>query len=173
MILLKKYGDAPIRVVRKAQPDEYGHQKFYDRLGYIYTYAGYVDPDPADPAATPEVRRRFFFDAAAGYLRRGQNILICPEGTSTSTEESPVRFRPGAFELTSHVSPEPLIVPIAVANFDKKITRTITAAVLNPPFLLSSYVDPADHQALLKFINHEFMPRFRTWVREAVHVAAG
>ena len=46
MILLKKYGDAPIRVVRKAQPDEYGHQKFYDRLGYIYTYAGYVDPDP-------------------------------------------------------------------------------------------------------------------------------
>lgn len=173
MILLKKYGDAPIRVVRKAQPDEYGHQKFYDRLGYIYTYTGYVDPDPADPAATPEVRRRFFFDAAAGYLRRGQNILICPEGTSTSTEESPVRFRPGAFELTSHVSPEPLIVPIAVANFDKKITRTITAAVLNPPFLLSSYVDPADHQALLKFINHEFTPRFRTWVREAVHVAAG
>jgi len=43
MILLKKYGDAPIRVVRKAQPDEYGHQKFYDRLGYIYTYTGYVD----------------------------------------------------------------------------------------------------------------------------------
>ena len=84
-----------------------------------------------------------------------------------------MRFRPGAFELTSHVSPEPLIVPIAVANFDKKITRTITAAVLNPPFLLSSYVDPAEHQALLEFINHEFTPRFRTWVREAVHVAAG
>ena len=83
-----------------------------------------------------------------------------------------MRFRPGAFELTSHVSPEPLIVPIAVANFDKRITRTVAAAVLVPPFLLSSYVDPADHKRC-QFMNHEFTPRFRTWVREAVHAAAG
>jgi hypothetical protein len=172
MFLLERYGEAPIRVVRKSQPDEYGHQKFYDRLGYIYTYSGYVDADPADIVTTSEDRRRYFFEAAAAYLRQGRNILICPEGTSTSTEESPRLFRPGAFELATYVRPEPLIVPIAVANFDKKLTRTTTAAVVHSPFLLSAHVaDPTDHQALLKFINDELTPRFRVWVREAVRVA--
>jgi CRP-like cAMP-binding protein len=74
MILLERYGEAPIRVVRKSRPDEYGHQRFYDRLGYGYTYSGYVDPDPADPANTLENRRRFFFESAAGDLGRGRNI---------------------------------------------------------------------------------------------------
>jgi CRP-like cAMP-binding protein/1-acyl-sn-glycerol-3-phosphate acyltransferase len=172
MILLERYGEAPIRVVRKSRPDEYGHQRFYDRLGYIYTYSGYVDPDPADPAIALEHRRRFFFESAAGHLGRGRNILICPEGTSGPTEESPLRFRPGAFELATHVTPEPLIVPIAVANFDRKLTRTTTAAVVHPPFRLSACVaDPTDHQALLKFLNDEMTPQFRAWVQEAVQLA--
>jgi hypothetical protein len=81
MILLDKYGEAPIRVIRKSQPDEYGHQKYYDRLGYIYTYSGYVDLDPTDVTTTPADRQRFFFEAAARHLRQGRNILICPEGT--------------------------------------------------------------------------------------------
>jgi CRP-like cAMP-binding protein len=173
MILLGAYGEAPIRVVRKCRPDEYGHQKFYDRLGYIYTYSGYVDADAADPATASEDRRRFFFDAAIGHLARGRNILICPEGTSAPTEQSPVRFRPGAFELAMQLSPEPLIVPIAVANFDRQLTRTTTAAVVHPPFRLSACVaDPTDHQALLKFLNDELTPQFRTWVQEAVRLAA-
>ena len=172
MILLEKYGEAPIRVVRKCRPDEYGHQRFYDRLGYIYTYAGYVDVDATDPA-TSEDRRRFFFDTAAGHLGRGHNILICPEGTSALTEQSPLRFRPGAFELATRVSPEPLIVPIAVANFDRRLTRTTTAAVVHPPFRLSDRVaDPIDHRALLEFVNGELVPRFRSWVQEAVRLAA-
>ena len=173
MLLLEKYGEPPIRVVRKCRPDEYGHQRFYDRLGYVYTYSGYVDPDPTDPASGPENRHRFFFETAAGHLIEGRNILICPEGTSTPTEQSPVRFRPGAFELATHVEPEPLIVPIAVANFDRKLTRTTTAAVVHPPFRLSACVsDPADHQALLKFLNDEMTPQFRKWVHEAIQLAA-
>jgi CRP-like cAMP-binding protein len=32
MVLFERYGGAPIRVVRKSRPDEYGHQLFYDRL---------------------------------------------------------------------------------------------------------------------------------------------
>jgi hypothetical protein len=70
------------------------------------------------------------------------------------------------------VTPEPLIVPIAVANFDRKLTRTTTAAVVHPPFRLSSSVpDTTDHQALLKFLNDEMTPQFRTWVQEAVQLA--
>jgi 1-acyl-sn-glycerol-3-phosphate acyltransferase/CRP-like cAMP-binding protein len=173
MILLGKYGEAPIRVIRKARPDEYGHQKFYDRLGYIYTYSGYVDADAELAGASREARRRFFLDAAARWLCAGRNVLICPEGCSTSTEESPLRFRPGAFELAAHVTPEPLIVPIAVANFDKKITRTTTVAVVHEPFRLSEFVpDPTATAALRDFLNSEITVRFRQWVREAASRAA-
>jgi transposase-like protein len=79
-------------------------------------------------------------------LRR---LRLCPEGTSASTEESPARFRRGAFQLAAEVEPEPLIVPIAVANFDKKLMRTTTCAVVHEPFRLSESVsDPADDAAL-------------------------
>jgi CRP-like cAMP-binding protein/1-acyl-sn-glycerol-3-phosphate acyltransferase len=171
LILFERYGEAPIRVIRKERPDEYGHQLFYDRLGYVYVYSGHVDPKAAEPAVAAEARRRVFLDAAAAHLRRGTNIVICPEGTSTSTEEWPVRFRRGAFQLAAEVDPEPLIVPIAVANFDKKLTRTPTRAVVHEPFRLSEHVaDPADDAALTAFVNHEQHPRFRRWVREAAEI---
>jgi hypothetical protein len=35
MVVFERYGEAPVRVVRTSRPDEYGHQQFYDRLGYI------------------------------------------------------------------------------------------------------------------------------------------
>jgi CRP-like cAMP-binding protein/1-acyl-sn-glycerol-3-phosphate acyltransferase len=172
MILFQRYGQAPIRVIRKSRPDEYGHQRFYDRLGYVYAYAGHVDAADEDPASSPEARRRFFLDAAGSCLRMGNNVVICPEGANAATEESPLRFRPGAFRLAAHVRPEPLLVPIAVANFDKKLTRTTTAAVMHPPIRLSDVVaDPADQPSLLEFINHQLNPRFRAWVREAAELA--
>jgi len=90
MILLKKYDEALVRVVRKSDPGEYGHQKFYDRLGYIYVYSGHVDPIDDDTSSTPEERRRLFLDTAREHLRNGRNIVICPEGTSTETENSPL-----------------------------------------------------------------------------------
>jgi CRP-like cAMP-binding protein/1-acyl-sn-glycerol-3-phosphate acyltransferase len=172
MILFERYGQAPIRVIRKSRPDEYGHQRFYDRLGYVYAYSGHVDADDEDPCSSPEARRRFFLDAAGSCLRMGKNVVICPEGACAATEESPRRFRPGAFRLAAHVHPEPLLVPIAVANFDKKLTRTTVAAVVHEPFRLSDAVaDPTDEDAVLAFINHQLYPRFRGWVREAAALA--
>ena len=47
-ILGEKYGEAPIRVIRKSQSHEFGHQQYYDRLGYIYVYARYVDESEED-----------------------------------------------------------------------------------------------------------------------------
>jgi CRP-like cAMP-binding protein len=168
MVLYEKYREAPIRVIRKSRPDEYGHQLFYDRLGYVYTYSGYVDPEPGRPAVPPEVRRRFFLDAAGLYLTLGKNVVICPEGTSTTTEQSPLRFRPGAFDLAAHVRPEPLVVPIAVAGFDRRLTRTTVVAVVHQPFRMSQQLpDPDNRPALLHWLNETLQPQFRTWVCEA------
>jgi CRP-like cAMP-binding protein/1-acyl-sn-glycerol-3-phosphate acyltransferase len=170
MILFEKYGAAPVRVIRKSRPEEYRHQAYYDRLGYIYVYSGYVDPEAGHGGS--EARRRLFLDAAASCLRMDANVVICPEGDSTTTEKSPLRFRPGAFQLAVYHQPEPLIVPVAVANFDKKLTRTTTCAVVHEPFKLSQVVaDPSDERALVDFINGDLYPRFAQWVREAADLA--
>jgi CRP-like cAMP-binding protein len=172
MILLRKYGEAPVRVVRKSDPGEYGHQKFYDRLGYIYVYSGLVDPTD-DRLVSSEERRRLFLDTAQEHLRNGRNIVICPEGTSTETENSPVPFKTGAFHLAANVQPEPLIVPISVANFDKKLTRTRTVAVVHEPIRLSEYLgENIDSPTLREFVNDQVYTRFQDYVREAVRLAA-
>ena len=172
MILLKKYGRAPVRVVRKSDPGEYRHQKFYDRLGYIYVYSGYVDPAD-DPHVSPEYRRRLFLDAAREHLRNGRNVVVCPEGTSTETENSPLPFKTGAFHLAANVRPEPLIVPIAVANFDKTLTRTRTAAVVHEPIKLSEHLgESIDGRVLREFVDGYVYECFRDYVRGAVRLAA-
>lgn len=95
-------------------------------------------------------------------------MVICPEGTSTSTERSPVPFRTGAFRLAAYVRPEPWIIPIAVAHFDKKITRTKVVAVVHSPFRLSDFVpDSEEPKAIPKFTEEEYR-RFQQYVKEAV-----
>ncbi len=172
MILFKKYGEPPIRVVRKPKPDWYGHQQYYDRLDYIYVYAGDVDDEDHDHHISREQRSRRFMEKAQSHLQAGRNVVIAPEGVCAFTEESPRPFRAGAFRLAAWVRPEPLIVPVAVANFDKKITRTRTAAIVFPPFLLSERgVDGNDSEALLAFVRR-YGEQFRYYVKQAIALAA-
>lgn len=173
MLLFRKYGEPPVRVIRKSRPDEFGHQQYYDRLGYIYVYRGHVDEAEGDPERLAEERRRHFLDGAGQVLRTGTNVVICPEGSSTSTERSPLPFRAGAFRLAAHVRPEPLIVPIAVAGFDRKITKGRLAAIVHPPFRLSDHVpDPVQNETLYRFIA-ELHERYTGWVRSAAEAIGG
>ena len=126
MILDRRYGDGGIRVVRHSRGSEYGHQAYYDRLGHIAVYTHESDRIEE----TPEERRSRqdeFFETAGGYLKAGTNLILSPEGTSYWTEDSPGPFKPGAFRLAASVDPEPWIVPIAVAHFDRRIHSTVCA----------------------------------------------
>jgi hypothetical protein len=83
-----------------------------------------------------------------------------------------VAFRAGAFRLARHVDPEPLIVPIAVANFDKRITRTRTAAVVGEPLRLSDHLPAsASDSELHDFVNHHMQPLMAGMVRRATRLA--
>jgi CRP-like cAMP-binding protein len=172
MILYPHYGEAPIRVVRKPMLGWYGFQQYFDRLDYIYVYGGDLDEEDRDRRISHDDRIRAFVDRAAAHLQAGRNLVIAPEGECRYTEDSPGPFRAGAFRLAASVKPEPLIVPIAVANFDKKITQTTTAAVIFPSFRLSDELaDPGDEEALRAFVDR-FQERFRGYVRRAVALAA-
>jgi hypothetical protein len=83
------------------------------------------------------------------------------------TERSPLPLKAGAFRLAAFVEPEPLIVPVVVANFDRKITRTTLVAQVHEPFRLSEHIPkPIQDDALYAFIA-DLRERMRAWVRDA------
>ena len=83
------------------------------------------------------------------------------------TERSPLPLKAGAFRLAAFVEPEPLIVPVVVANFDRKLTRTTLIAHVHEPFRLSDHVPkPVQDEALFAFIA-DFGERMRSWVCDA------
>ena len=97
--------------------------------------------------------------------------MIAPEGCCSYTEDSPGPFKPGAFRLAAAIDPEPLIVPVAVANFDKRLTRTTTAAIVFPPFRLSEQMAGSSApKDLISFVN-EMQGRYKEYVRQAVELA--
>ena len=170
MILYASYGEAPVRVVRQAAPDEIGHRRYFDRLGYItVTSAGPTGPDARTQLR--RIRKQFLMDSCA-VLAAGQNLVICPEGGSTKTRSSPMAFRAGAFRIARSADPEPLLLPIAVANFDRRIARRRLAAKIFSPIRLSEFVAASAPDAeLYDFINNLRL-RYRGFVKDARRLAA-
>ena len=170
MILDRRYGDGGVRVVRRSRGSEYGHQAYYDRLGHVAVYTHESDRIEE----TPEERRHRqdeFFETAGRHLRAGANLILSPEGTSYWTEDSPGPFKPGAFRLAASVDPEPWIVPIAVAHFDRRIHSTVCAAVIKPPFRVSEVLrDPRDREQLRAFLV-DLRETYRGYVAEARRLA--
>ena len=166
MILDRKYGDSGIRVVRHSRGTEYGHQDYYNRLGHISVYTHESDRLDETREQRHE-RQRDFYETAARHLRAGTNLILSPEGTSYWTEDSPGPFKPGAFRVAASVDPEPWIVPIAVANFDRRIHATTCVALIKPPFKVSDRLpDIGDPDALGRFLG-DLRRTFTTWVKEA------
>ncbi|MBP7973182.1 MAG: 1-acyl-sn-glycerol-3-phosphate acyltransferase, partial [Candidatus Nanopelagicales bacterium] len=141
--------------------------------GYIYVASGSVDPEVAPLSTGRTSASEKFLVTASAQLRGGTNIVICPEGNSTDTENSPLPFRSGAFRLAAAADPEPLIVPIAVANFDKKLTSTTLVAVVHEPFRISSHIgtDPSP-DALREFVR-DYQQTFHGYVQEARALGLG
>ena len=164
MILYKKYGDAGIRVVRKSRYGEYGHDAYYRRLGHIYVYTQESELKTADDEEF-NWRDRFFMETAH-CLQEGSNIIICPEGTSHWSADSPGEFKSGAFRLAAMQGSDTLIVPIAVANFDKRLSETVLTAEIKQPFRIRDVVDPDNREAMNAFLV-ALRSSYKTYLNEA------
>lgn len=134
MILDERYNDPGIRTVRYGKSVEYGHQDYYDNLGYINVYTG--DSDLQDEESKSRARERFYQEAEQ-YLKKGANLIISPEGTSFLSEDSPGPFKMGPFNIAEQASNEPYIVPIVFYNFDKRITESLFFCRILAPFKIS------------------------------------
>ena len=170
VILDPRYGDSGIRVVRKSRGNEYGHQNYYDRLGHISVYTAESD-ELEETAEQRRARRNEFFDVAGAHLKAGTNLILSPEGTSYWTEDSPGPFKPGAFRLAASVKPEPKIVPVAVAHFDRRVHSTVYTVAIKPPFRVSDVVaNPQDPEEMRRFLL-EYQHTYSTYVTEARDLA--
>ncbi|XOV93724.1 MAG: cyclic nucleotide-binding domain-containing protein [Bacteroidota bacterium] len=169
MILFKRYKDPGIRIVRIGKGAEYGHQDYYQRLGHIDVYTR--DSDPTDSEENKKLARRAFYEKASDYLYNGINLIISPEGTSYPTDSSPGAFKSGAFRLALSMEREPLIVPISIANFDKRIRNNIFSFIIHKPFKVSEFVkDPNDKKSMKHFLE-DYQVRYRKYVEEAIELS--
>jgi len=165
MILYRTYGTAPVRVVRDSHWHEAGHARYYARLGYVMVPSAEAG---APTAAERSARYARFLDQASAVLGSGLDLVICPEGRTGPTTGSPRQLRTGAFALAARLDPAPLIVPIALAHFDERLSRAVLGAVVAEPFRLSDVIaDPTDRDAVAAFVAEDLTPRYRGWVREA------
>ena len=163
-VLYKKYGEPGIRTVRVGKGQEYGHQNYYDNLGYINVYTQESEETTIEEKKTS---RSIFYTQATKYLQEKHNLIISPEGTSYRTENSPGPFKLGTFKLALNSDPEPYIVPIVMVNFDHRIGKSLYYCNIRKPFKLSEEVPSKKIEELVRFVG-EYQKKYKTWVREAI-----
>jgi len=165
-ILYKKYGDPGLRVVRIGKGAEFGHQDYYDKLGHINVYT----PESADSVLDDKLKKSKsdeFFKIAQKKIENKINLLISPEGTSFSTDESPGPFKTGVFRLATQINPRPLLIPISVANFDKRARNNTFKCLINTPIDLNDYLSLNPDHAEFKNVAETIQSNFIEYVEKA------
>ncbi len=163
-LLLRHYGTPGLRVVKTSDSDEYWHRGYYGRILNIGVSAN-----------ESRTQRARFYQTVQNTLAAHTPVVVAPEGTNDTssnwTETSPGPFKPGAFVLAMRMDPEPWVVPIALANFDKSVKNCVFAAVVKPPFRMSDHIkDPNDRDAVSRFLE-DYRAVFRSYVEEAQALA--
>lgn len=171
-VLYQKYGDPGIRIVRIGRGCEHGHQEYYERLGHINVFTAESGTTPLT-AEEKHQARQSFYERAGQELELGRNLMISPEGTSFLTEESPGPFKPGAFNLALNIEKEPLIVPIAIANFDRRVRYNTFKCAIMKPFKMSDFLTQQNSKEQMSdFLSH-YQLTFKEYVEHAKCMKAG
>lgn len=164
MVIDNEYGISGQRVVRRSKDSEFWRDDFYEKFGNIF-----ISSWEGLRRETPEYDD--FIQASQSTLKQNFPLMISPEGQSFNTQHSPGAFLPHAFEIAGSMGEEePWIVPIAVANFDKRADHNIYTVVIKPAFKLSSRVDYTDKAALNAFLV-EYQQEYKGYVNEAIELS--
>jgi CRP-like cAMP-binding protein len=168
MVLMKKYGDPGLRIVRVGLSKEFAHQEYYQRLGHIDVF---TEDSGTKPKKLKKQVRQMFYNEAGAHLAKGGNLIISPEGNSYSTEESPGPFKSGAFNLALSMKKEPWIVPVAMANFEKRARNNCFSCLILPPFKVSDYISDPESKTEMKQFLSEYQETYRAYVElSLIHI---
>ena len=167
LILYKYYNNAGNRVVRCSLENELAHKNYYEKFDYIRVFAERFIPKTMNYKQVKEFNKGFY-SQSTDTLKKGVGIIVSPEGFSLKTEESPGIFKLGVFKLATMVKPEPKIVPVVMANFDKLLSRSLYKCEIMKPFKMSDHgiYGPNDPK-LLSFIE-SFNGKYKRWVKNLI-----
>ena len=173
-ILYPKYGDGGQRIVRASRSTEFWRNGYYSRLDNIFVHTPESDRLTETDQQKADRKQSLYIEAERTF-NQCRPIVIAPEGTSETSDNltptSPGPFKIGAFKLAATLTPEPVIVPIALANFDINVSQTIYSAVIKPPFRLSDVVDDISDEAQIEAFLDKYRKTFRGYVEEAIALA--
>ena len=174
-ILYPRYGDGGQRIVRASRNTEFWRNGYYSRLDNIVVHTPESDR-LEETQVEKATRKESLFIEAQKAFDEGRPLVIAPEGTSETpdnlTETSPGPLKIGAFKLAARLKPSPVIVPIALANFDSPVSKANYAAVIKPGFRLSDMVEDTSSDAEIQKFLTEYRKTFRSYVEEAIELAA-
>ena len=167
LILYKYYNNAGNRVVRCSLENELAHKNYYEKFDYIRVFAERFIPKTMNYKQVKEFNKSFYSQSIDN-LKKGVGIIVSPEGFSLKTEESPGIFKLGVFKLATMVKPEPKIVPVVMANFDKLLSKCLYKCEIMKPFKMSDHgiYGPNDPK-LLSFIEG-FNDKYKRWVKNLI-----
>ena len=167
LILYKYYNNAGNRVVRCSLENELAHKNYYEKFDYIRVFAERFIPKTMNYKQVKEFNKGFYSHSIDN-LKKGVGIIVSPEGFSLKTEESPGIFKLGVFKLATIVKPEPKIVPVVMANFDKLLSKALYKCEIMKPFKMSDHgiYGPNDPK-LLSFIE-SFNGKYKRWVKDLI-----
>lgn len=159
------YGNPGMRVTRHSLPNEKSHRIYYNRLGYIRVFA---EPFIAKEIEKKRIKKenKQFYKTAIRELQNGNSLVCSPEGFSQCTPNSPGPFKKGIFALASSMKPQPKIVPIVLANFDRLPKDAEYKCKIMQPFRMSDYgiFDPKDPSfgEVVEAINR----KYQKWIKK-------
>lgn len=165
VILEKYYKDSGTRVVRYPLPNEENHKNYYDKFEYIRVYAKDFTPKELTKKDVKKANKQFYFKAAEA-LDDNINLVFSPEGASYNTNESPGPFMKGIFKFASSYEQQPLLVPVVMANFDKRPSEAPFKCQIMPPFRMSDFGVTSPESDSLKSAVQTINDNFKKWVED-------
>lgn len=165
-LLFEIYGQQAKRVVRIGKREEFGHDNYYNKFDFINVIT--KDSDESDQSKIQKTKAlKNFNNEIKNALHQKKNIIISPEGVSHTTETSPTIFKAGIFKLIQNLDFEPLIVPVVMANFDKRISDKKFACEIKKPFRLSEKLRPYKKDEIYSFLN-DYQKEYQDYVQQLV-----
>ena len=163
MVSYKYYKSPGVRIIRHSLPHEIEHAKYYNKFGYIKVYSKHYLPKDISKEKMDEAKKEFYANAKEA-LAKGENLIVNPEGISSSTETSPSTFKAGVFKMIIRSGLDPFIVPIVMTNFDKLNSETIYRCEIKKPFRLSSLVNDYNDRKKLDHFLVNLNSDYENWV---------
>ena len=161
MVIDRYYNNPGIRVSRLSLPNEKFHKNYYDKLDYIRVYAKNFIPKNITDTQVKSVNKKFY-EKASKYLKKGNCLVLSPEGASYSTEESPGVFKKGLFKLLSKLSIPTIVVPIVTLNFDKLASKSIFKCEIKKPIKYKSNLSNSD----IEIESSKLNKKYKSWVNK-------